>query len=375
MMQTTSDSRRAQVLVALIGLCMALVYAAAELVPVNWDPAGVIGVGEDDTIRVEYIEGVFGRDVPLTESVGHDGRFFFIQATDPLLLDPDAHAAFLDRPTYRSQRMLYPALAGLAGPGGPEAVAWAMIGVNVVAFVLGTVGTARLAVMFGLSPWWGLAFAANPGVRFELDIGGGGVVAFAAVVWGLVMLGRHRVGPAVVLMSLSVLAREVMLVAVVGAALARGVGSIRDRAFIVTMPVLAAGSWWGIVQWRAGGLASEASIQELGLPFDGFIGALRLWLEAPGIDMVMGVTYLALSILMLVRAWRRRTLLELPAAGFGLLALLLTRQVWYRHFDISRALSPILTLFLLSLAVSLFGRASRSESSDGAPLGQAVNAT
>ena len=52
----------------------------------------------------------------------------------------------------------------------------------------------------------------------------------------------------------------------------------------------------------------------------------------------------------------------MPAAGFGLLALLLTRQVWFQHFDISRALSPLLTLFLLSLAVRCLvgGRSERA---------------
>jgi hypothetical protein len=335
---------------------MSLVYAAAELAPVDWDPAGVIGVGEDDPIRIEFAELAFDREIPLSGTVGHDGRFFFIQAMDPLLLDPSANAAFLDRPTYRAQRMLYPALAGLAGPAGPDAVAWAMVGVNVVAFVVGTLGTARLAWLYGVSPWWGLAFAANPGVRFELDIAGGGVVAFAAVVWGLVFIRQSRFGPAVLSLSLGVLAREVMLVAVVGAALAKQVGNRRDRVLIAAGPIAAAAGWWAYVQLRAGDLASEAAVQELGVPFQGFIGAFRLWLESPGIDMVMGFTYLTLSLLMVIRAFRRRTLLEMPAAGFGLLSLLLTRQVWYRHFDISRALSPLLTLFLLSLAVSVFGR-------------------
>ena len=57
---------------------------------------------------------------------------------DPLFLNPDDHARFLDRPTYRSQRMLYPTLAGLARPlSGPDGVAWALAGLNVLAFGVG----------------------------------------------------------------------------------------------------------------------------------------------------------------------------------------------------------------------------------------------
>ena len=349
-------SRRAMIAVGIVGLAMGLVYASAELAPVDWDPAGVIGVGEEDAIRIQYAESVFGREIPLTGTVGHDGRFFFIQSMDPLLLRPGDHAAFLDRPTYRSQRVLYPALAGLAGPFGPDAVAWAMIAVNVAAFAVGTVGTARLASSFGLSPWWGLTFAFNPGVRFELDIAGAGVVAFAAVVWGLVLLREGRVRGAAGTFALAVLAREVMIVAALGAALAKGVGSRRDRLTVVAVPAVAGAAWWGYVQLRAGDFPSEAAVQEIGPPLEGFIGAFRLWVEQPGINMVMGLTYLMLAVLMVMRAVRRRTLLEMPAAGFGLLAVLLTRQVWVQHFDISRALSPLLTLFLLSLAVSVFGR-------------------
>ena len=355
----TSRSRRVEIAVGLVALLLALVYASAELAPVGWDAAGVIGVGVEDSVRVDYTQSVFEREIPLTETVGHDGRFFFIQAMDPLLLDPAAHAANLDRPTYRAQRMLYPALAGLAGPAGPEAVAWMMILVNVLAFVVGTLGVARLAASFGLSPWWGLAFAFNPGVRFELDIAGGGVVAFAAIVWGLAFVREGRFPAASLAFSLGVLSREVMLIAVVGAALSTGAGTIKQRLAFVSAPALAAASWWLYIQARAGDLASGPAIEEIGYPMQGFLGALDLWQDNLGIDAVIGVTYLGLAVLMMIRALRRRTLLEMPAAGFGLLALLLSRQVWFRHFDISRALSPLLTLFLLSLGASLFGRRSQ----------------
>jgi hypothetical protein len=356
----TSKSRRAHVILGLVATMMALVYAAAELAPVGWDPAGVIAVGEEDSVRVTYAEATFGREIPLSETVGHDGRFFFIQSMDPLLLNPAEHAANLDRPTYRAQRMLYPLLAGLAVPAGPDAVAWAMIIVNVIAFTAGTVATGRFAQSYGLSPWWGLAFAANPGVRFELDIAGGGVVAFAAVMWALVFIRQRRFTWAAIAFALAVLSREVMILAVVGAALTSESGDRRSRVTMLAVPATAVLAWWAYVQVRLAGFPSGPRIEELGIPFDGFIGALRLWVREPGVDLMIGVTYLAISLLMVSRAVRKRSLLELPAAGFGLLSILLTRQVWFRHFDISRALTPVLTLFLLSLAVPLFGDRAKS---------------
>lgn len=352
----TSRSRRAYILIGLVGLAMGLMYAAAELAPVGWDPAGVIAVGEEDAVRVAYAERTFGRDIPLAGTVGHDGRFFFIQAMDPLLLNPEDHAGFLDRPTYRAQRMLYPLLAGLVAPIGPDAVAWALIVVNVLAFFAGTVATARFAATYGLSPWWGLTFAANPGVRFELDIAGAGVVAFAAVMWGLTFIRHHRMAGAVVAFVLAVLAREVMILAVLGVALVPESGTRRQRVMVLGVPAAAAAGWWAYVHLRLAGFTSGTPIEEIGTPLAGFLGAFELWMEVPGVDLMIGVTYLALSLLTITRAYRRRSLLEMPALGFALLAILLTRQVWLHHFDISRALTPVLTLFLLSLAVPLFGK-------------------
>lgn len=356
-------------LVTLVGLVMAIAYAVAELVPVGWDPAGVIAVGEDDPVRIEYATEVFGRDIPLAEQLGHDGKFFFIQAMDPLLLHPDEHAVYLDRPTYRAQRMFYPLLASLGRPLGPTAVAWAMIVVNVIAFAVGTLGTAMLARSYDVSPWWGLAFVANPGVRFEADIFGGGVIAMAALMWALVALVRNRLGWSLVGWCIAVLSREAMLVAAFGAALARGVNGWRKRAAIVVVPGVVGGAWWVYAHWRLAGLPSGPVVQEIGSPFGGFFGAFELWLQEPGVDMVIGITYLALSVITLIRAVRIRSLLEMPAAGFALVAFVLTRQVWFRHYDISRALSPMVTLLLLSLAVSIARAPNRVETDATGPPG------
>ena len=69
---------------------------------------------------------------------------------------------------------------------------------------------------------------------------------------------------------------------------------------VVAGPWRSPGGWWGYVQIRAGDLPIRPAVQEIGLPFEGFIGAFRLWVEQPGIDMVMGVTYLALAVLMVI---------------------------------------------------------------------------
>lgn len=349
--------QRALWYLGLVATALALFYAGAELSQSDWDAAGVLSFGQEDPERIGYALEQFDRQIPLADALGHDGKYFFIQAMDPLFLNPEEHAAYLDRPTYRAQRMLYPLVAGSFGLGDSDRVAWAMLAINVVAFVVGAVFTGRLAQTFGLSAWLGLAFALNPGVRFELDIDGAGVVAMAALMGGLLSLRSNRWRLALLAFTFAVLAREVMLIAVVGIAASRAAIAIRRRVLLIAVPGGAAAIWWAFVQLRLGDLSDSPSVEEIGLPLAGIWNAFGRWMSDPGIDMALGLVFVFLAVMMLVRAARYGTMIEMAGAGFAVLGLMLTERVWFRHFDISRALSPLLTLYLISVAISL-----RSES-------------
>lgn len=343
---------------AVVAALLGVFYATVELGQADWDPAGVIAFGEAEPERVVYAFDQFDRQIPLAPELGHDGRFFFIQAMDPLYLNPAEHGHLLDRPRYRAQRMLYPSLAALGRPFGADGVAVAMLLVNVIAYTVGSVATALLAQSFGATRWLGLVFALNPGVRWELDIDGAGVVALALVMVGLYLLRIDRWRLAVASLVLAVLAREVMLLSVLGIGVANGVGSIRQRSTLISLPIAVAGAWWLYVRQRLAGFSSGPSVEELGTPFAGFLTAFQRWLEDPGIDLLLGVTYAALAVLLLVRAIRVRSTIEMAGVGFCAVAVLLTEQVWLRHFNISRALSPVLTLYFLSVAFDLTERLS-----------------
>ena len=212
-----------------------------------------------------------------------------------------------------------------------------------------------LAFRFGLGPWWGLAFALNPAVRFELAISGGGAVALAALMVALAMLLEDRFGLAVIAMTAAVLSREALLLSAAGVFLWSGTGPLRRRITFAGVPAIAAGVWAGYVSVRLGSYASGPAVEELGPPLRGFLDALEAWRVDGGIDLIVGVVYLFFSVVVIVRALRTRALLELATVGFAVLGLLLTRQVWLNHFDITRALSPLATLFALSLGASVFG--------------------
>src|SRR5690606_19508433 len=124
------------------------------LAETGWDATVFVAFGEEATPTREYAEERLG-EVFLRRAQGHDGKFFFVQSNDPWVIDPEENALVLDRPLYRSQRMLYPALAGGGGLFGPETIVWAMLVVNLLAMGVGTWVTARIAMEMGGSPWWG----------------------------------------------------------------------------------------------------------------------------------------------------------------------------------------------------------------------------
>ena len=219
-----------------------------------------------------YAEDLLG-PIVLAPEAGHDGKFFFSQAMDPFYMEPETHAVYLDRPTYRAQRMLYPTIASLGGLLGPTATAWGLIVVNLVAMGIGTAVTARLAMEMGLSPWYGLAFLLNPGLIVEIHIDSAGLVATAALMAAVLAAMWNRPWATGGFMAAAVLARETMLLAAVGLAV-YFVWQKRKAPLALALPFLAVGGWWAYVHWRlADGLAQDT--QAIGLPLVGFIEAFQ----------------------------------------------------------------------------------------------------
>jgi hypothetical protein len=56
-------------------------------------------------------------------------------------------------------------------------------------------------------------------------------------------------------------------------------------------------------------------------------------------------------VLVPILAWHSRVYLTWGAVGFAALAPFLTVFVWQKSFDISRALAPLVTAFLIEVAI------------------------
>ncbi len=333
---------------AVIAFLAGALICVAGLRAFDWDPSVFLHLGVDDRATVDFARDRLG-SVVVFPGKGHDGKFFFVQATDPWLRDSELLLELLDRPAYRAQRFLYPAVGWLGSPLGPWGVVWALLVVNVVWLGLGTWATAELGRQLEISPWWGLAFGLNPGMLSELVIDGSGLMAWGLGVAGLLAVTRRRHGKAVLCFAGAALAREAMVLVALGVALYLWWRQSKPALHLVVVPATAVASWGLYVRWRLGLAPSTFDSQSLGAPLEGFTQALRSWPAAP-LSLLMGLASALLVIMVLYQAVAKASLLVWSGVGFALMAPFLASAVWLNIFDISRALAPLYTTFALAAA-------------------------
>lgn len=346
-------SRRSDLrLVVLVALVIATIAAVRLLAVSEWDPTAFTAFGEDAVEITAYAEGHLGREVLTRDLQGHDGKFFFVQANDPLILEPEKNAAVLDRPVYRSQRMFYPLIAGGVGLFSPNLIVWALVVINIVGLAVGSWAIGSIATKHGASPWWGLAFILNGGLLSELYIDGAGVLAFALACVGVLALEEKRPGIAAALFVAAALTREAMLSFIGLVAL---FWMIRKKAipWLLAVPAGVTALLWGLyVRAQIDLPTASDQVREITLiPFSGLIEAVTSGI-AQVEDYLLMLIFVFLLVLVPVRAWKSEVYLTWGAVGFAVLAPFLTIYVWQKSFDISRALAPLVTAFLIEFAIA-----------------------
>ena len=349
-------------LVGLVAVLFSMVVDMRALADADWNPTLFAAFGEEATPTRQYAEARLD-DVFLRAEQGHDGKFFFVQANDPWLLDPETNAAALDRPLYRSQRMLYPLIAGGFGLFRPGVIVWSMLVVNLVAMGVGSWVVSRIATEMGGSAWWGLAFGLNIGFLSEINVGGAGVVAGVLAFAAVLAVMKSRWATAVVLLTLAALTREAMLVVAAGTAL--WLWAHRERRVAVVsalIPLSAVVGWALYVRLRIGSGTVTTQVQELGWPLVGFAQALKSWFDDP-MSLLAGCAVLLVIVLYARRVVVTPHIVGWAFAGFALISVLFTEQVWHSFYDITRAVAPMITSFVLLVFVVGRGAERRSESS------------
>lgn len=331
-------------LVGVASLAIGLMIALRLLIPNGMDATVFLALGEDAPVQARYaserVGGVVTRD-----ALGHDGKFFFIQANDPWFLDPERNAALLDRPVYRGGRMLYPMIAGGFGVFPPGWIVWSMLVTNLLAVGIGAALVASLAARWNASPWLGLAVPLNIGLIFEIGIDGAGVVAYVFCLGAVYSLVEGRSWLAALLLAAAALSREAMLAFAIGLILLSWVEERRIRWRLFAVPVAVLALWYAYLRWRLVGISGTGGGSEIfAAPFVGMLRSFPSWVQDPS-DLILNGSLLFVAVVFTMKALRSRFPLVWGAIPFVLLSTVLSRYVWNEPFDLSRALTPVITAF------------------------------
>ena len=322
--------------------------ACTALAANQWNPEWFIHFGHESTV-LPCGRQVLGDDVLVPLEQGHDGQAFWLIGRDPLLLDTGQVEQCADRPVYRYQRILYPALAAPARLLGEHGLVWALLLVNLAAVGAGAWWAAVLARRLECPRWAPLAFALNPavigGVVFDLS----DTLAIALLVGGLAAWAQRRDRWAAGGFAGAALAKEVVLLAVVALAVWEFRRDRRRAVALAAPGILLVGAWALYTRVRLGWPPTQ--IQEFGAPLAGFVDAYRRGWSVFGnyADMAVAVTLGIAMLVLVVLAVRRRHTLLLMAAPFGIIYPLFTAQVLNLPVNPTRAIGPAITLMALGV--------------------------
>lgn len=332
---------------ALLGTVAMVVGVMVDLDAKGGNTVGLIQPGAEGPSAP-----VFERDFPdltLPDGLGHDGQQFYVIARAPT--DLDEITDHLDRPRYRLQRPLFPALAWALHPSGGGyglVAAFAVVGAAAV-FVSG-VAAGGLSAHLGGGTWPAALIPVLPGAYAALRLTLADTLALGLALAALLLSERGRARPAVVAGVLAVLAKESILVVLVGHALFR-----RSRASVLAAVTALAvtGTWWVALRLLVD--ADTTQVLEFTWPFGGVVRSLDDWFT--GKEWIAGVTVAGTYVLAAVALRRRGAAHRLFGALLAATAfsVFLGPDVVGLDFNGPRTLGPVLVLAILTLGTPAEG--------------------
>jgi hypothetical protein len=171
--------------------------------------------------------------------------------------------------------------------------------------------------------------------------------------------------------TVGVLTKEPTLLGLAGVALLAPAVGRRARVALVGVPGAAAAAWFVYAHWRLAW--PSAGVQEFAAPFYGYYQAYTKGWRPVGnwADAIVAVLLIPLACAVLVRFYRRRSLLLAAAVPFAAMLPFLSAQVFDLADNSLRALGPAITL----LALDLYARAPGPTPTPPRPAREAVPAS
>jgi hypothetical protein len=290
---------------------------------------------------------------------GYDGQFFYVQARDPLLLhDSTVNALRAAGAGFRLQRVGYPLLVALLAGGRPGAIPFALLAVNVLLLLGVAAAFAIYARRQGWSTLWALAIALMPGMLLAAARDLSDPLAMAGLLGGLLLWRGGSRWPAALALTIAVLTREVMMLAVVAVAAEACVRGYRARASrgawraiasqvwpVIVIPSAIFVAWQAYLMARYGGPIGGAGLSvPLVNLFQELRGSLRGYAPTAAWDAANVLFIVAASGAAICSLRRRVTVLNMAACALAVGVLVPTLgDVW----SDARLSAPLFVLLLV----------------------------
>jgi hypothetical protein len=316
----------------------------------------------------------FDPNFVFVNSVSHyDGVYYYAMAIDPLIRG-NVHT-LIDLAAYRYGHPLHSWLAYIISFGQAKFVPLALLVLSLAG--LGLIGwfTSKLSLFFGYSPWLGVLVVSLPGFLFVTanstteTFGAGFILMFAY----LLLMKSTKIWLIALCSIILCLDKEQYVLIVLAAFLwlvksRSTINAIHSRArkllFAFISGPVALALWYLYVHSRLGVLPTHYESGNITWPFAGWIRTLSLGstlqtgsFEQSQIGSITGSIlcfYFALSAVALVKALRRRNLLDIFAIGQILLIFCLDwRTLLYPHEMIRVPAVALMLIFFVIVSPSV----------------------
>ncbi len=305
---------------------------------------------------------------------GFDGQFVYYIA-----LDPSKARYYLDDPSYRYERILYPIAARFTALEQPSLVPWTMLIINWLAVGVGVIALGAWLKRKGVSPWFALIYGVYPGMLITLQRDLTEPLAYGLVALAVYLFdfgGRRGLLWSGITFGLAALARETTLVFALtfGLSILAGrpnaLGRLEEhrtrlvQAIPFALLTLAPVGIWTFATWSWLGVP-RASANDLTAPF---VGAFQVSFTATRqpVDLLFVVTpaLLAAGVAMVdLRRGVGRTERLCLLVNVVFITVLASGKVWVSYSSIGRVSIAIVLAALLCLpylgSIRLHGPSSR----------------
>jgi hypothetical protein len=275
-------ARRWGLYIGSVSLVIAVVLVLVSLSKVAWDPLGLARIGT---------YWAYGEPYP-TGTNGYDGQFYYQIAVHGIRATP-----YLDNPSFRFMRILYPLLARGLGLGSSRLIPWMLILINILSYAIGTGMFTYMLVQYRGLSFFGLGCALWIGSIITLLFDLTELLCLVLALGGILAYKKGDIWTAMLLIFGSAFAKEIGLV--FGAALAfhamMNGKKIFDALRVFVLPTVI----WIVWAFALGGWLGEVPFQyesaHFGLPLQGFMMIIA---ESSSLFVIAGV-FIAFPIMIL----------------------------------------------------------------------------